>query len=46
MISSLLKIEALVTLQNPDQQMIQLIDLVEWHHYPTHAIFQDPPANF
>ena len=24
----------------------QLIDLVEWHHYPTHAISRDSPANF
>ena len=26
--------------------MIMLIDLVEWYHYPIHAISQDPPANF
>ena len=26
----------------PDQQMIHLKDLVEWHHYPSHAIAQGP----
>ena len=26
--------------------MIQLIDLVEWITYQTHAISRDPPANF
>ena len=31
-------------LHYPDQQMIQLIDLVECYHYATHAISRDPPA--
>ena len=29
-----------------DMQMIQVIDLVEWHHYPTQAISRDPPVHF
>ena len=33
-------------LQYPDQKMNQLINLVEWHYYPAHAVSRDPPANF
>ena len=29
-----------------DMQMIQVIDLVESHHYPTQAISGDPPVHF
>ena len=46
MISSSLEKETDVTIHYPDQQMIKVIDLVEWHHYPTHAFSPDPPAKF